>query len=280
LAAGALAAALILLAGSSLPAQDAAAFFKQNCTSCHTIGGGRVTGPDLKDVTQRKDREWLIKFINDPQGTLAGGDPYALKLQSEARGAVMSKVVGINNDLAASLLDLIEAESKLPKSQFAGLQISNRPFTPQDIQAGMNLFMGKVRLKAGGAPCVSCHSVSDLPHLGGGRLGPDLTRVFERLGGRKGLGAWLAAPPSPTMNPVFKNHPMDPEEIVPLVAYFQNTAQKGGVADTSTWMFNFLLLGLGGTIVMLILFDLIWNKRFRSVRRLLVMGFDTKRKKQ
>jgi mono/diheme cytochrome c family protein len=37
--------------------QEAADFFRQNCISCHTVGGGRLTGPDLKNVTQRKERE-------------------------------------------------------------------------------------------------------------------------------------------------------------------------------------------------------------------------------
>ena len=30
-------------------AQDTPDYFRQNCMNCHTIGGGRLTGPDLKD---------------------------------------------------------------------------------------------------------------------------------------------------------------------------------------------------------------------------------------
>lgn len=271
----AFAAVVILLLVQPADAQDAAAFFKQNCTSCHTIGGGRLTGPDLKDVTQRKDRAWLTRFIVDPRAVLDSGDPYAAKLFEEARGAVMAKVVGINDSIAGQLLDLIEEESKLEKSHFIGAQISDRPFTAQDIVAGRQLFLGETPLKAGGAACLSCHSVAGLPNLGGGRLAPDLTRVFERLGGRKGLSAWLNAPPTVTMAPVFRDHPLDAEEILPLVAFFQDAAQQGGVADTSTWMFNFLLMALGCTVLALILFDLIWIRRFRAVRRPLTFGFET-----
>src|SRR5581483_10324354 len=58
----------LLLWGSAITwAQDAAAFFKQNCASCHTIGGGRLTGPDLKDVTARKDRAWFVQFLQGPK---------------------------------------------------------------------------------------------------------------------------------------------------------------------------------------------------------------------
>jgi mono/diheme cytochrome c family protein len=45
----------VLTAGAA--AQEAADFFRQNCISCHTVGGGRLTGPDFKNVTQRKERE-------------------------------------------------------------------------------------------------------------------------------------------------------------------------------------------------------------------------------
>ena len=60
--------------------------------------------------------------------------------------------------------------------------------------------------------------------LAGGKLGPDLNAVFERLNGRKGLATWLSAPATPTMQAVFKDHPLDSEEILPLVAYFADKA--------------------------------------------------------
>jgi mono/diheme cytochrome c family protein len=63
---------LLPVSGTSL-GQDAAEFFRQNCTTCHTIGGGRLTGPDLKGVLQRKPRAWLLDFIMDPQAVLDRG---------------------------------------------------------------------------------------------------------------------------------------------------------------------------------------------------------------
>ena len=53
--------------------QDSPDFFRQNCMNCHTIGGGRLTGPDLKDVSQRKDREWLIGFMMNPKAYIDSG---------------------------------------------------------------------------------------------------------------------------------------------------------------------------------------------------------------
>jgi mono/diheme cytochrome c family protein len=247
------------------PADD----FRQNCLSCHTVGGGRLTGPDLKDVIQRKDREWLVRFVQDPKTMMESGDPYAQKLLQDARGVLMPTVAGMTPARARALLDLIEQESKLPKSQFMGTQLSDRPFTPQDVELGRDLFLGRRRLASRSPSCVSCHTVNGIGGLGGGRLGPDLTLVWERLQGRKGLGAWLSNPASPTMAPVYKGKTMQAEEILPLLAYFENTAQKGGKAD-SVPLLNFLLLGLGGMIVGLVSIDLIWTNRLRGVRRELV----------
>ena len=263
---------LLEFVGSSLvQAQDAIAFFKQNCTSCHTIGGGRLTGPDLKDVTTRRDSQWLVQFLQSPKTMIDSGDPYALKLQQEARGVVMPNIAGMNPQHAQALLDMIAAESKLSRSQFAGLQISDRPLTGQDVAKGKLIFLGEQPLNAGGPACISCHTVRGLTLLGGGRLGPDLTRVYERLQGRKGLSSWLSAPASPTMAPVFKAHAMQPEEILSLVALFEDSARKGGEADT-TPVLNFFLLGIGGMVLGLVSLDLVWKKRFRGVRWSLVHG--------
>ncbi len=263
-----LAWALLLVPRTAL-GQEAAAYFKQNCSSCHTIGGGRLTGPDLKDVEKRKDRTWLTRFIVDPRAMLDAGDQYALDLQRDARGAVMPALPGMTRQRAESLLDLIGTESKLEKSQFIGVRISDRPFTQRDVDLGRDLFLGTVALKNGGPSCLSCHGAHGIAGLGGGTLAPDLTTVFERYGGRKTLAVWLSAPATPTMQSVFNKKPIEPEEILGLVAYFQNTLQRSP-EDASTARLNFVLLGLGGTLLVLGLFDVIWNKRFRAVRRPLV----------
>ena len=250
-------------------AQEAADFFRQNCISCHTVGGGRLTGPDLKNVTQRKEREWLVEFLQSPQAMIDKGDPYVLKLQQEARGVVMPNINGMSKDRAQSLLGMLDAESKLPKSQFAGMQISDRPFTAYDISQGRAVFLGERRLANAGPACISCHTVKGNGALGGGRLGPDLTRVYERLQGRKNMAAWLFAPATPTMSSVFKQHRLKPEEILPLVAFFDDAARRGGQDDSAARL-NFFLLGIGGAALGLVMMDAAWKGRFRSVRRTLV----------
>lgn len=251
--------------------QETADFFKTNCASCHTIGGGQLTGPDLKNVTQRKDRDWLTKFILDPKSLIDAGDSYALQLQKDARGAVMPTLPTLSKSRVEAILNLIEAESKLGKSQFVGIQVSDRPFTQEDVENGENIFIGNLQLANGGPQCMSCHTVNGISQLGGGTLAPDLTTVFERYEGRKILSTWLSAPATPTMQSVFKKQPLESEEILSLVAYFQHTLQRNP-EDASTVKLSFIFFGIGGVIVFFGVFDLIWNKRFTSVRRVLVQS--------
>jgi len=266
---------VMLLFAMALPAvavgQESARYFRANCMTCHTIGGGRLTGPDLKDVTKRKDKEWLIKFIQNPTAVIDSGDPYAAKLLEAARGVKMPLAAGMNAARAADMLGLIEAESKLPESQFQGAKFSTKPFTDKDRAAGRAIFVGNQKLKKGGTACNSCHSMYDLPAFGGGRLGPDLTLVYERLKGRKALSAWLISPATETMQPIFKDHPLEVEEINSLVAYFEEAAGHSE-ANASVTRIAFLLTGLVFATAIIFLFDVLWKERFHSVRRPLVEG--------
>lgn len=253
----------------SVLAQDDAEYFRMNCMSCHTIGGGRLTGPDLKDVHTRRDRKWLVDFMMNPQAMIASGDPTATQLLSEARGVVMPGIPTLTRARAEQLLQLIEKESALEASAFKGAQVVNRPTTSADIEMGRKLFTGERTLANGGPSCISCHAVQGLGGLGGGNLAPDLTTVFERYESRTVLSSWLSAPATPTMQSLFRTQALSPDEVLALVAYFEHALTRNP-ADPSAARLNFLLLGLGGTLLLLGLFDVLWNKRFRSVRRALV----------
>ena len=263
---------LILIFPAILSAQQAKDFFQQNCTSCHTIGGGRLVGPDLKDVTQRKDRAWLGRFLQNPKAMIDAGDPYARQLQQDARGIVMPTIPAMSPARANELLDFIEAESKSGKVT-GGLGITDQPFTPLDVAEGRKIFLGVRPLASGGPACISCHAVGTLGGLGGGRLGPDLTLVYERLGARQAVGSWLSAPPTPTMQSVFQKKPLKAEEIAPLLAFIEDAQAKGRSADPSS-RFYFFLLGFGGMVAGLLLLEAAWRGRFHAVRRLLVRGRD------
>lgn len=55
----------------------------QQCKACHTIGGGKLVGPDLKGITERREEAWLIKFIQNSQAMVQAGDELAVKVFEE-----------------------------------------------------------------------------------------------------------------------------------------------------------------------------------------------------
>lgn len=261
----------VLLVGLGRPAGAAGAAddYRANCFNCHTIGGGPLTGPDLKGVTESQDRAWLIRWIQDPKGMLDSGDALAKQIVDQHNGLVMPNVSGMTAERAAALLDLIAEESGKEESEFVGLQVTDQPFTAQDVARGRQLFTGQTAFANGGPSCISCHTVQGVKGLGGGRLGPELTRVEERLGGRKALAGWLSAPPTPTMKTLFADHTLSTEEILGLVAFIEDGASQGGQAPLTSRI-NVLLLGLAGLVALMLGLDALWKGRRRSTRRELV----------
>jgi mono/diheme cytochrome c family protein len=143
--------------------------------------------------------------------------------------------------------------------------ISDRPFTPEDAARGRELFLGRRPLANGGAACIACHAVYGSGALEGGRLGPELTKVYERLGGRTALAAYLGAAETPLRHPVYKQHPLKPEEVMSLAAYLEET-DKTGVEAASPVPLKYLLLGLGGTVLGLVALNFFWGTSFRPRR--------------
>jgi hypothetical protein len=73
------------------------------------------------------------------------------------------------------------------------------------------------------------------------------------------------------MGPIYGKHPIEEEEVLPLVAFFKDKGQSN-INEAGMHDFNFLILGFVGLAIFLILFDLLWGKRLRSVRRKMVKG--------
>ena len=253
--------------------QDTEAYYKQNCAACHTIGGGKLLGPDLKGITQTRDHEWLEKWLLNPQAVIDSGDAYALKLKDEYGGMVMPATPGMTPQMAESLLNFIAEKSGENSEASQASPAQTEPFTTEQVTEGKALFLGSKRLQDGGASCVSCHAVKSAGGaLGGGQLGPDLTLVYKRLNGRKGLEAWLLSPASATMKPIFNKHPLKPDEISALTAFFEQTSKEAAGEPAGAYRLRFILLGLVGAALGLMVLGLIWRRRIRGVRRALVEG--------
>jgi protein SCO1/2 len=81
--------------------------FAKECAACHTIGQGDKIGPDLKHVTHVRDREWLERYIRQPNKMREDGDPIAVAL-AERYKVVMPNLLVSDRDLAP-LMDYLSA---------------------------------------------------------------------------------------------------------------------------------------------------------------------------
>lgn len=45
-------------------------FTEKGCVSCHTLGQGRLVGPDLQRVTKRRSDTWTVAMITSPDSML------------------------------------------------------------------------------------------------------------------------------------------------------------------------------------------------------------------
>ena len=85
---------------ASFPAQSQAAaapasaregqkIFVEKCTACHTIGKGKLVGPDLLGVTTRREESWLKRQIKEPDRMIAEKDPIVMELLKESNNVPM-----------------------------------------------------------------------------------------------------------------------------------------------------------------------------------------------
>jgi hypothetical protein len=156
-----------------------------------------------------------------------------------------------------------QAQPAPEKPRVASVPISERTFTPEDIARGEEYFLGRRALANSGTACVACHIVNRGQAREGGRLGPQLTKVYERLGGRAALSAQLWAPTTPTMRAALLSHKLESQEVFSLVAYLEDVDQHAAV-DTSPLRFTVLLAGLGGAVLGLATFSALWGSRARA----------------
>ena len=107
---------LILTVGSLVAmfvvsrAQDGEQLFRSNCASCHSVGKGKLVGPDLQDVHSRHDEQWLQKWVKSSQTLIKAGDEQAVKLYSDNNKVPMPDVF-INEDQIKTVLAFIKTKS-------------------------------------------------------------------------------------------------------------------------------------------------------------------------
>lgn len=237
--------------------------FKLKCGICHTIGKGKLVGPDLSNVHQRHTEEWMLKFIKSSQTLIKSGDPDAVALFEQNNKVVMPDPM-ISEDEIKSILRYIK-ENSGGTSGAATYTSIIEDATEEDFLNGQRLFEGRKRLANGGPSCNTCHNGLAKTFFNENSYAKDLSASFATLG-EAGVKAILENPPFPVMTQAFKGKKIEPEEVHDLLVFLKN-APTGAIAQANNSLpSGFLLYGILGAAALIILYSGLWySRKSRSV---------------
>ena len=251
----------IVTVSFNLNAQDGKEVFKQNCSACHSIGKGKLVGPDLEGIHTKRSEEWILSFVKNAQAfgetdadakAIINEYGYPMPNQNVNDAEIKAIISYIAESSPATTASVKETEPVEEKVADPTLDPANA--SANDITSGLHLFEGSKRLENGGVSCITCHNVQHKDLIAGGLLAKDLTKVYERLGGA-GLNGILSAPPFPAMASSYQNHPLTEKEIYQLSAFF-NDAAVNNVYQPQR-VYNDHLLLYGGGVAFLVIASII-----------------------
>ena len=92
---------LVALSIQAFSQPDGAKIFKQNCTACHVLGETKLIGPGLKGITDKYEKVWLKKWINNSSELIASGDADAIAIFEEYNKVAMTNFYFSDEDFEA-----------------------------------------------------------------------------------------------------------------------------------------------------------------------------------
>lgn len=280
-----LGALLFLICLGPFPSSRAQQPGEQNyqtlCAPCHTIGGGRLIGPDLASIHDRRSEEWLVEFVQSSQSMIERGDPDAIAVFEEYSGLPMPdpplseaqvreviaylRVAGDAAPAAAAqAATVLTPNVTTATPQPAADPEEPLPLPPEaEILLGQDLFQGLARFENSGPTCNSCHDVVNDAVVGGGILSTDLTTVFSRLGG-PGVQAIVGASPFPVMQAAYLDKALTETEVTSLTSFLQFADQESALQTPRNYGFDLFVSGLIGAVLVFGLFAVLWRARKRG----------------
>jgi len=231
------------------------------CMACHTIGGGKGVGPDLKGIAELRSEEWIIKFVQNSTELIASGDADAVSIFEEFNKIPMPPQA-LSDDQVRSIIAYISSKGSEESEDKGDAPVEEISYTDKEIAEGAKLFSGELRLSNGGASCISCHNVQYDEFMSGGGLAMDLTESKTRITAT-GISAMITNPGFPVMREAYKNNKITEDEVYKLTAFLvnvdDNKEEHSGSDSSNTLLFS----GLGGLFLVLLLLAML-NTRTKA----------------
>lgn len=235
------AAAPAVPAEAASPEDQAAAAYAMKCMGCHTIGGGALSGPDLKNAATY------------PRQTVID----AIKRMEKNVGPLSEADVTLFTDflLAVDAADRLAAHRERVQMREAA------SMAPPDARLGEALFFGRTAFANGGAACAACHQAGGK----GGNLAVSLEDAFTRLGAQP-LQATTEAPGFPVMRAIYTPLPVTKQEAIHVVKYLEEISANPAPPSRV----SLHAAGIGGTVLVLVLLGKSTRRRVAGTRARLV----------
>ncbi|HOI88580.1 MAG TPA: c-type cytochrome [Lentimicrobium sp.] len=263
---------LFLLIPESLQAQDGRQLFEKHCTVCHKIGEGKLVGPDLKDITQRRERDWLVRFIRNSKEMIDAGDPLAVQVFEENNKVPMQAFENLSGEEINSIIDYIEKWEPAKPVEFQVDVTKRDGFTEKEIMRGERMFYGLIPLENGGTTaCNSCHVTQKTDTLNWNPSAHELAKSFMEEDGMD-LYASLADPQSAAMQKAHGEYKLSGEEMYYIAAYFSNL-REDTPKPFKTFPTRFLLFVVFAILMTLAIVDLIFTRiiKYRFIHGIILL---------
>lgn len=258
---------LILSLPICLLASVPSELFTNKCAACHTIGKGRLVGPDLKNINEQRDNVWLLKFIQSSQTVINSGDVDAVKVYNEYNKLLMPDPL-ISESEISDILSYIKEVSSGNIVESTKVIIDPLATTNvENVDRGRKLFNGQTRLENKGATCLSCHHVKDDLAYPGGNLAKELTESFSVMGGA-GVIAIIRNSPFPAMAQAYQEHALSESEVIDLGAYLKSVSEKSIYQHPRDYSLTFLYLGqLAFLLFLAAILAAFWKRKKETVNQ-------------
>lgn len=89
-------------------------FASKGCNGCHSVNGGERAGPDLAGVSDRRDADWLRRFLKDPP-TMLQSDSLAMEMLKKYKNVKMPNMKLTDADIDALLHYIADETAKKKK---------------------------------------------------------------------------------------------------------------------------------------------------------------------
>lgn len=190
-------------------------------------------------------------------------------MQKHKRSMFQVQRLGLYATVAAFVLltaqVVVAAPQAAPKAAApqaaAAAEPAPAPQPTGNSDVGRQYFTGEKQFASGAPACISCHTAGNHGALGGGSLGPDLTNIMANEAKAGAVHeAWINGGGSPVMAPIFAARNVTTEEVDNVRAYLESVKTQ----NTSSTSGTFFGYGIVGTVVMLVIFSIIWSNRYRK----------------